>query len=135
MKVLVLGATGNLGQRVVAALLTHGHNVVAFVRTAQKLEILLPETVFQQIQIVQGDATDSSAIKRAILDNNCDSVVNTAGLAAAMPWAETDLPIIFRSVVDAIREAGAEKKQCLRAWFLAGIGVMGLPQTNWMLSD
>jgi nucleoside-diphosphate-sugar epimerase len=135
MKVLVLGASGNLGQRVVAALLTHGQTVVAYVRSSQKLESLLPATVFRQISVVQGDATDSTAIKRAILDNNCDAVVNTAGLAAMAPWSSTDLPIIFGTVVQAIRDAGTARKKAVRAWFLAGIGVMGLPQTNWMLSD
>jgi uncharacterized protein YbjT (DUF2867 family) len=135
MKVLLLGATGNLGLRLVAALLTHGHGVVAYVRSVSKLESLLPPTIFQQISVVQGDATDSAAIKRAILDHRCDALVNTSGLAAMAPWGKTDLPKIFRSVVEAAQEAGEERKHRLRVWFLAGIGVMGLPQTNSMLSD
>jgi uncharacterized protein YbjT (DUF2867 family) len=53
MKVLLLGATGNLGSRLVPALLTHNHNVVAYVRSASKLESLIPATVHEQFTIVQ----------------------------------------------------------------------------------
>ncbi|KIW90462.1 uncharacterized protein Z519_09108 [Cladophialophora bantiana CBS 173.52] len=135
MKVLLLGATGNLGLRLVAALLTHGHSVVAFVRSPNKLESLIPASVYQQITVVQGDATDSAAIKRAILDAGCDAVVNTAGLAALPPWGKSDLPKIFRAVVDAAREAGAERKKPLRAWLLAGLGALYFPGSETLLSN
>ncbi len=135
MKVLLIGATGNLGIRLVAALLTHGHSVVAFVRSSNKLESLLPPSVYSQITVAQGNATDSVAIKRAILDSNCDAVVNTAGLAALPPWGKSELPAIFRAVLDAVREAGSEKKKPLRTWFLAGLGVLHYPGTETMLSN
>ncbi|EXJ70488.1 uncharacterized protein A1O5_06557 [Cladophialophora psammophila CBS 110553] len=135
MKVLLLGATGNLGLRLVAALLTHGHSVVAFVRSPKKLESLIPASVYQQITVVQGDATDSAAIKKAILDAGCDAVVNTAGLAALPPWGKSDLPKIFRAVVDAAREAGAERKKPLRAWLLAGLGALYFPGSETLLSN
>ena len=135
MKVLLIGASGNLGMRLVAALLTHGHSVVAFVRSSNKLESLLPPSVYRQITVVQGDAKDPSSIKRAILDDNCDAVVNTAGLAALPPWGHSDLPAIFQAVLDGVREAGVERKKPLRAWFMAGLGVLYYPGTESMLSN
>jgi uncharacterized protein YbjT (DUF2867 family) len=135
MKVLLIGATGNLGIRLVAALLTHGHSVVAFVRSSNKLESLLPTSVYRQIDVVQGDATDRVSIKRAILDASCDAVVNTAGLAALPPWGKSELPAIFRAVLDAVREAGLERKKPLRTWFLAGLGVLYYPGSESMLSS
>ena len=135
MKVLVVGATGNLGIRLVPALLTHSHSVVAFVRSPNKLESLLPASVYGQIAVVQGNATDRFSIKRAILDANCDAVVNTAGLAAMPPWGKSELPAIFRAVLDAVREAGVERKKPLRAWFLAGLGVLYYPGSETMLSN
>ena len=135
MKVLLIGATGNLGLRLTAALLTHGHSVVAFVRSSQKLESLLPASVFPQLAVVQGSATDSLAVKKAILDAKCDAVVNTAGLAALPPWGKSDLPAIFRAVLDAVREAGAERRKPLRVWFLAGLGVLHYPGSETMLSN
>jgi len=135
MKVLLVGATGNLGLRLVAALLTHGHSVTAFVRSSNKLESLLPASVYDQISVVQGNATDSLSIKKAILDANCDAVVNTAGLAAVPPWGRSELPAIFRAVLVGVREAGVERKKPLRAWFLAGMGILYLPGTESMLSN
>ena len=134
MKVLVLGATGNLGLRVVAALLTHGHNVVTYVRSSNKLESLLPPPVFSQITVVQGDAKDSASIKKAILDNNCDAVVNTAGLAALAPWGKSDFPEIVKAVVNAVRDAGVERKKPLRAWFLGGLGILTYPGSETLMA-
>lgn len=135
MKVLVIGATGSLGIRLVAALLTHGHSVVAFVRSSNKLESLLPTSVYRQIAVIQGDATDRVSIKGAILDANCDAVVNTAGLAALPPWGKSELPAIFHAVLDAVREAGLDRKKPLRTWFLAGLGVLYYPGSESMLSN
>ncbi|KAF2674345.1 NAD(P)-binding protein [Microthyrium microscopicum] len=134
MKVLLIGATGNMGVRLVPALLTHGHSVVAYVRSSDKLESLLPAAVYRRIIVFQGDATDSTKIKGAILDNNCDAVVNTAGLAALPPWGKSDLPLIFRSVVNAIRDASTERKKPLRSWFMGGMGVLYYPRSKTMLS-
>ena len=135
MKVILIGATGNLGLRLIAALLTHGHTVVAFVRSSSKLESLIPSSVFQQITAVQGDATDPVAIKRAILDNSCDAVVNTAGVAALAPWGKSDLPVIFRAVLDGVKEAGLERGKPLRAWFLGGLGALYYPGSETLISN
>ncbi|GAM91541.1 hypothetical protein ANO11243_095930 [Dothideomycetidae sp. 11243] len=89
----------------------------------------------QRITVVKGDASDSAAIKRAILDNNCDALVNTAGMASVAPWGSSDLPAIFKAVADAAVEAGRGKKAPLRAWFLGGLGIMDIPGTNTMFSN
>ena len=135
MKVLVIGATGNFGLRLIPALLTHGHHVVAFVRSSSKLESLLPESFHRQIAVVTGSAKDSEAIKKAILGTGCDAVINTAGLSAVAPWSHTDLPEIFRAVVHGVQDAGGEKGAPLRAWFLGGQGVLKYPGSEAMLSE
>lgn len=134
MKVLLVGATGNVGLRLVASLLTHGHSVVTYVRSSSKLESLVPASVYQQITVVEGDATHVAAIKKAILDHNCDAVVNSAGVAAMAPWGKSDLPAIFRAVVDATQQVGLDRKKPLRAWFLGGMGVLYYPGSKTMLS-
>jgi nucleoside-diphosphate-sugar epimerase len=135
MKVLIIGATGNFGLRLIPAFLAHGHHVVAFVRTASKLESLLPETLHRQIRVVQGSAKNSEAVKNAIIDNGCDAVINTAGLSAVAPWSHTDLPEIFRSVVQAVRLVGEDRGAPVRAWFLGGQGVLNFPGTEVMMSS
>lgn len=134
MRVLLLGATGNLGLRLIPALLTHSHTVIAYVRSASKLQALLPATIHEKIAVVQGDATDSQFIKLVILENKCDAVINTAGVAALAPWASSDLPEIFRAVVGAVSEAGVEKGAPLRVWMMGGQGVLFYPGTRSMLS-
>jgi uncharacterized protein YbjT (DUF2867 family) len=127
MKVLLLGATGNLGLRLLPALLTHHHDIVAYVRSSSKLESLLPATVLEQITIVQGDATDSQSIKQALVDHKCEAVVSTAGVAALAPWSKSDFPEIFGAVVEAVKEVGTERQRPLRVWVLGGQGVLGYP--------
>ena len=139
MKVLIIGATGNLGLRLVASLLTHRHTVAVYVRSSHKLESLLPPSIYRQINVIQGDATDSMSMKKAMLDSNCDAVVNAAGVAALPPWGKSDLPAIFRAVVKAVQDAGSERlvvgQRALRFWVLAGLGVLHYPGTETMLSN
>lgn len=133
MKVLLVGATGNLGLRLVASLLTHGHEVVAYVRSSSRLETLLPTSVYDKIAVVEGDATDAASIGRAILENNCEAVVNTAGVAAMAPWKRNNLPEIFAAVLKGTQQAGLERNQPLRIWLLGGLGVLKFPGTETML--
>lgn len=135
MKVLLVGATGNVGCRLVAALLTHGQNVTAYVRSKSKLESLLPAATYQQLSVIEGDAKDSNAIKKAILDSNADAVVNSAGVAAMAPWGKSDLPEIFRAVLIAVKEASQERRSPLRVWFMAGLSILEYPGTSTMLSN
>ncbi|KAF2718714.1 NAD(P)-binding protein [Polychaeton citri CBS 116435] len=135
MIVLLLGATGNLGSRLIPALLTHGHSVVAFVRSSSKLESLLPPSVYQQITVIEGDAKDAASVKKAILNSKCDAVVSTAGVAAMAPWGRSDLPAIFKAVLDGVQEAGADRERPLRTWFLAGMGILYYPGTESMISN
>lgn len=138
MKALIIGASGNLGLRLTSSLLAHNHEVVVYVRSPDKLRKLLPSSILDRIELIEGDATDSSSIKAAVLNSRCDAVVNSAGLAALPPWSSSDLPKIFKAVLDAVVEASHERKQPLRVWFLGGLGVLQYPSTDGgekMLSD
>ena len=135
MHVLVIGASGNLGLRLIASLLTHNHTVVAYVRSPSKLESLLPHSIFSRITVLQGDAKDALCIKTAISSQHCTAVINTAGVAVAAPWSKGDLPIIFRAVVQGVRDTGVERGHAIRAWFIGGFGVLKYPGNESMLSD
>lgn len=135
MKVLLLGASGNLGVRLVPALLSHNHNVVAYVRSPSKLQSLLPADVFAQITVVQGDATSQETIERAIVEHHCAAVVNTAGYASLSPFGHSELPTILRAAANAARAVGEKTGGPLRAWFLGGLGAMDLPSTPYLLMD
>ncbi|KAK6432854.1 hypothetical protein LTR95_010977 [Oleoguttula sp. CCFEE 5521] len=135
MRVLLIGATGNVGLRLCSALLTHGHTVVAYVRSTSKLESALPRDAFTRLTVVNGDAMDANAIKSAILDHSCDAVVNASGLAALAPWGSSTLPAIVSAVLKAAREASEVQKRPLRVWVLGGMTALHYPGTQKPLAS
>lgn len=139
MKVLLVGATGNVGKYLIPALLARNHEVVAYIRNPTKLS---PEATFKlgPESIVTGSALDSTAIKDAILSKDCDAVVNAAGLAPMTGFsAAGDFPEIFKTVVNAVVEAGEERvkqgKPVLRCWLMSGFGVLDSPKKPHLLVD
>ena len=134
MRVLLLGATGNLGLRLIPPLLAHNHILIVYVRSPSKLQSLIPASLYSQITVVSGDATDSTSVKTAILDHDCDAIMDTAG-NQVLPWREHLLPKIAKAVSDAAVAVGKERGKPLRAWFVAGLGLLEYPGTGYLLQD
>lgn len=61
MKIAIFGATGKVGMPMVDLALDRGHDVTAFVRDPQKLEIR-----HLNLDVIQGDVHDLQAVKRAV---------------------------------------------------------------------
>lgn len=72
MRVLVLGGTGRLGQRVAQAAMAAGHHVKVLAR-----EPFDPPSLDGNIEIAIGDATVPAAIKKATI--GIDVILNTIG--------------------------------------------------------
>lgn len=134
MRVLLLGATGNLGHHVVPALLKHHHIVTVFIRSLPKLQSLIPANIISQLTVVIGDAFDTAAIEAALLVNDCDALVSTAG-NQTWPWKEQVLPRIARSVVTAGIAAGKVRGKPLRAWLIGGMNSLPYPETDYLIED
>jgi nucleoside-diphosphate-sugar epimerase len=134
MKVLLLGVTGRVGSRMLPALLAHHHEVVAYVRTASKVA---PEASSKISSIVEGSGTDSAGIKAAILSQNCDAVVNAAGLAPVLNLGKKGpLPEIFAAIVKAAVEVKQERGGVpLRCWFLSGWSMLDSPKSPHIIYD
>lgn len=81
-KLLVLGATGGTGRRIVAQALARGHEVTALVRSPQKAVGL------DGARLVQGDARDEAALARAL--DGQDAVASALGTPAS-PFREVRL--------------------------------------------
>lgn len=126
MRVLLLGATGRVGSKLLPALLAHRHQVVTYVRTPSKL----PSVVTSRVEaIVAGSGTDSASIKNAILSHGCDAVVNAAGFAPVFS-NRNDFPSIFSAVTNAALEAGRQRGgRPLRCWLLSGWMIMDCPKS------
>ena len=60
MRVLVTGASGYIGKRIIQALLDNGHNVVALVRDPNRFRFIYS---FEKVTIVKGDLADFESLK------------------------------------------------------------------------
>ena len=61
MKVLVLGATGSVGQYILRLGTERGHEITALVRNPEKLK-----SWESRVRIVKGDALDKDAVEQAV---------------------------------------------------------------------
>lgn len=134
MKVLQLGGSGNLGSRVIPALLAHGHIVTAYVRSPQKLRNVLPVDVINKITIVEGDAFDTDAVAAALREHQCDALVNTAGTRQPL-GQEQNLGRLVASVTSAATRVGNERERPIRAWIVGGMGSLNYPGTAYKIHD
>lgn len=132
MKVLLLGATGNLGSRLLPALLSHNHTVVIYVRSPSKLQDLFAASTLSNCVIVTGDATDRTRIQETLVEHRCTAIVNSAGLAAPLPWQAPRMQGIVEAVSGAAVAASQELGWPIRGWFLGGITVLDVPYLKEM---
>jgi len=89
MRIALIGATGNVGQRITAEAVSRGHEVVAIARDVSKLEIRAGVTP------VQADLTDKEAIGKAIA--GADAVV------LSVRFQELDVEALLDALKDAKR--------------------------------
>ncbi len=80
MKILVTGAAGFIGIRLVHRLLAEGHEVVAFVRTPRgELKLARPG-----LSVARGDMTDRDSLAKAV--RGCQAVVHLANATLVTDW-------------------------------------------------
>jgi putative NADH-flavin reductase len=111
MKIILFGATGNVGQRVSAEALRRGHTVVGVVRDPAAVATAIPG-----VSLTKGDATNAASI--AGLVHGADAVVsaisprpNARGLPAPSLATNT------RAMIAGLRQAGVK-----RILFVGGAG-------------
>lgn len=116
MKIVVFGATGNVGRQVVAESLRRGHDVIGVVRDPDKVQS--PDA---RAKLVKGDATDADSI--ASIARGADVVIsaisprpNARGLAAPSLVDNT------RALIAGLRRAAVQ-----RVIFVGGAGSLQTP--------
>jgi uncharacterized protein YbjT (DUF2867 family) len=98
LSLLVFGATGPTGRRLVEQALAGGHRVTACVRDPGKLEL-----EHASLQVQQGDILDANSLARSF-DTAIDSVACTVGMFHKQP--ETWLSDGTRNIVAQMKEHG-----------------------------
>lgn len=103
MNVTVFGATGAIGQLIVADLLTAGHAVTAYARNAGKV----PSSWPQDLRLVVGEIVDAAAIDQAV--TSADAVISALG--PSMDRKATGLPLVegTRLIIGAMKRHGVER--------------------------
>jgi len=103
MKIVVIGATGNIGRRVAKEALSRGHEVTGVVRDPAAVEAPDP-----RVRLVEGDATKADAVARVV--KGADAVVsaisprpNPRGLPAPSLSANA------RALIAGLRAAGVKR--------------------------
>lgn len=94
MHIVLYGATGNTGSRILTELLSRGHQVTAIARHPDKL------TPQPNLTVQQGSADSAAAIATSI--KGADAVVS----AYAPPFSDTDqLIAVTRNFIEAVEQA------------------------------
>ncbi|MBD7908801.1 NAD(P)-dependent oxidoreductase [Sporosarcina gallistercoris] len=110
MKLIVFGASGKTGKLLVEQALSDNHMVTAFVRNPSNLNISNPN-----LTIIQGDATNASAVKKAILGH--DAVISTLGTETGLRKS-TLLHEMTQNIVQGMKE-----QQVSRIAYMASAGI------------
>ena len=103
MKIVLFGATGHVGQRIVREALERGHEVVGVVRDPEKSQSPDP-----RVRLVRGDATDPRSVAEAV--RGADVVV---GSVSPRPGAHGKpaprLVDVARGLIAGLTEAGVKR--------------------------
>ncbi|AFY36890.1 NAD-dependent epimerase/dehydratase [[Leptolyngbya] sp. PCC 7376] len=103
MKVVIFGATGTVGHQVVEQALAQGHEVTAFSRHPEKLEI--PQ---KNLQLFAGDVMDSSTVEKAIAGQ--DAVVCVLGSGKKLSGHVRSEGT--RNIIQAMEKTGVRRLIC-----------------------
>jgi putative NADH-flavin reductase len=104
MNVLVIGATGPLGQEIVASALAAKHSVTALARDPAKTSFPA------EVQVARGDVLNRGSLTGAVRGQN--AVISSLGSKLSLK-PTTLLSEGTRNVVDAMRQAGVRRLICI----------------------
>lgn len=126
MRLVLLGATGNIGQRLLTEALKDEHVVTAFVRDASKLKAQIGAHIPSNVEIIEGEIEDDVALASAIRDQ--DALISAAGHARD--------GLAFNALFDQVVTMAEEQmRPSARAWFFGGAGLLRVPGTQTMTLD
>ena len=103
MKIVLFGATGNVGRRIAAEALRRGHDVVGVVRDPAAVSSPDP-----RIKLVQGDATNAERIAEIVRGSDAVvSAISPRPNPRGLP--QPSLPDNARALIAGLRKAGTKR--------------------------
>ncbi|OZB92342.1 NAD(P)-dependent oxidoreductase [Paenibacillus sp. XY044] len=121
MKIIVFGATGNTGKRVLAQGIKMGHEMTAFVRNSEKLYDQLGEHSAKHVKVIVDDMMDPVSVREALA--NQDAAIIAAGHAGQGEE-------FVRIVDNIISQCELEPSFNGRVWVMGGAGLLNIPYTD-----
>jgi putative NADH-flavin reductase len=97
MEIIVFGASGRLGRKIVEQALTAGHRVTAFVRSPAKFMLQ-----HSHLTLFQGDSMDAAAVHKALADQQ----VVISALGPERPPIPGTMEASARNIIAAMQEHG-----------------------------
>lgn len=126
MRIIVFGATGNTGKRVLAAGVDKGHIMTAFIRSPEKLLEQQGERVEEQVKVIAKDILDPQSVYDALASQ--DVAVIAAGNAGQGEE--------FVRIVDSILTQCEGHPQFRgRVWVMGGAGLLEIAGTGLTGND
>ncbi|MBB3208172.1 uncharacterized protein YbjT (DUF2867 family) [Rhodopirellula rubra] len=117
-RILVCGATGYVGGRLVPKLLDNGYRVRCLVRSPEKLRAF-PWCDHERLEIVQGNLDDLPGVRAAIAGVDAAYYLVHAMISAGGDYAKRD-----RELANTFVE-GLKDSSCRRVMYLGGLGELG----------
>lgn len=102
MKIVLFGATGHIGQRIVREALDRGHDVLGVVRDPSRAQSPDP-----RVPLVQGDATDPASVAAAVA--GADAVVTAVSPRPGTTGHAPSLTDVARGLIAGLRQAGVRR--------------------------
>ena len=131
MKIVITGATGFVGSRLVQKLNAENHQIIALTRNLVKAKRVFPSLTFPNLEFVTYTPKESGAWQEAI--SGCNAVINLAGEPIAERWTAQQKQEIMesrqlgtRKIVEAISKAAVKPKVLVSG---SAIGYYGTSET------
>ncbi|MEK3722879.1 NAD(P)-dependent oxidoreductase [Paenibacillus sp. FSL H8-0034] len=121
MKIIVFGATGNTGKRVLGQGIKLGHEMTAFVRNSEKLYDQLDEDSAKHVKVIVDDITDPVSVGEALAHH--DVAIIAAGHAGQGEE-------FVRIVDNIISQCELQPSFSGRVWIMGGAGLLDIPYTD-----
>lgn len=121
MKIIVFGATGNTGKRVLVQGIKMGYEMTAFVRNSEKLSDQLGEHSAKHVKVIVDDIMDPVSVGEALAHQ--DAAIIAAGHAGQGEE-------FVRIVDNIISQCEFQPSFSGRVWLMGGAGLLDIPYTN-----
>ncbi|GIP39327.1 hypothetical protein J31TS4_26070 [Paenibacillus sp. J31TS4] len=126
MNIIVFGATGNTGRRVLTQGVKMGHEMTAFVRNPEKLYEQQGEHLAQHVNVIVRDMMDPVSVYEAL--SKQDAAILAAGHTGQ---GEEFVRIVDNIVSQCERQSSFSG----RVWVMGGAGLLDIPYTDLIGND